>query len=99
MIYKNLNFALVNNINSHSSLKAFPDPSNDEMIIEIDEIDCKNCWVIISDLTGSSLKQFQIFNSLDKITLNKKDFSNGIFQCSLIDNGIVLNSIKIAFLQ
>jgi len=97
---KNLNYSAVSrNAELSSSMTAYPNPSNSDMIIDIRGSSCNNCWLLISDLSGRLVKQYNLFNQQDKITLSASEFGSGLFQCSLVEEGNVTSSIKIAFVN
>lgn len=93
---KNLNYA-ASTTNNSNYLSAYPNPSSTEMIIDIKDLFCSNCLLMITDLSGKLIKQYPINGINDKVRLSKDEFSSGIFQCSLVVENKVISSIKIAF--
>lgn len=91
--------AVQSNLQSKSTLKAFPNPSQSDVTIEIDQVSCNDCWLLITDLSGKIILQQPVHQSYEKITLSKGKLGSGIYQCNLVENGNVTNSVKIALLQ
>lgn len=78
-------------------IRAYPNPSNNGMTVEIKNSNCKNCILMITDLSGKLIKQFLLEGDNHQIKLWASDFNTGIYQCSLISYGKVLSSLRIAF--
>lgn len=91
--------AVTSNLRTTSSLKAFPNPSQSDVTIEIDQVNCNDCWLLVTDLSGKIILQQQIHQSYEKIVLSKGKLGSGIYQANLVEGGNVTNSVKIALLQ
>lgn len=91
--------AVTSNLRTTSSLKAYPNPSQSDVTIEIDQVNCNDCWLLVTDLSGKIILQQQVHQSYEKIILSKGKLGSGIYQCNLVENGSVTNSVKIALLQ
>ncbi len=91
--------AVTSNLQSTSTLKAYPNPSQSDVTIEIDQVSCNDCWLLITDLSGKIILQQPVHQSYEKIVLSKGKLGSGIYQCNLVENGNVINSVKIALLQ
>jgi hypothetical protein len=81
-------------------LKAYPNPSNTGfMNIEILNMDCSDCSLIISDLSGKLIEQIHLRASQNSVELKGNNYAAGIYQLNLISKGNIVSNIKIVFLN
>jgi hypothetical protein len=80
-----------------SYLNAYPNPTTSEMTIDVKRLNCNNCILMITDLSGKLVRQFEIRSTEEQFRLSAADFQSGVYQCSLIADGKVASGIKIAF--
>jgi hypothetical protein len=95
---KNLESAAVGqNKDLDSYLNAYPNPTTSEMTIDVKRLNCNNCVLMITDLSGKLVRQYEIRSTEEKFRLSANDFQSGVYQCNLIADGKVASGIKIAF--
>lgn len=94
---RNLQTTAVANENLEGILTVYPNPSSGIMTIELNQLPCDDCKIMITDLAGKLLKEISVYDAFQKITLNAGDFSSGIYQCNLVGDGKLIGSTKIAF--
>lgn len=82
---------------SDGKIKAYPNPSNDRMIIEVTRSECERCVLLVTDLEGKPVQQYPITSDSTPIVLQASDFSAGVYVCNLIADGKVVATVKIAF--
>jgi hypothetical protein len=78
-------------------LKAYPNPSDGDMVIEISCPDCNQCVLLITDLSGRYVKEVPVRDVSEKIHLHASDFPAGAYICNLLDDGQIAAYIRIAF--
>ncbi len=95
---KNLESAAVGqNKDLDSYLNAYPNPTTSEMTIDVKRLNCNDCVLMITDLSGKLVRQYEIRSTEEKFRLSANDFQSGVYQCNLIADGKVASGIKIAF--
>ena len=99
-LQQNLNQATINNNASQNGyLNAYPNPSNNDMVIDIRQVNCDNCIMMVTDLTGKLIRQYNIRGQQQKLNISSKEIGTGIFQCNLVSDGKVVSYIKIIFTE
>lgn len=91
--------AIDNQVDVANYINAYPNPSSQSMTIDIKNVSCRNCVLMITDLSGKLIKQINLENNSQQIILQAADYAKGIYQCNLVAEGKVLSGIRIAFTQ
>lgn len=90
---------LANEYNLKSNLKSITNYNQTEVTIETNQLNCNNCWLIITDLTGKIIAQTQINKLENKASFSIEKIGNGVRLCNLVEDGKITNSIKFALFR
>jgi hypothetical protein len=87
----------IRNKNFAANIKVFPNPFNNLVVIDFGDRPINKARVIVNDLTGKVVKEFQseIMMGKAEILLNDKDVKPGIYALRVFINEKEVHSIKI----
>jgi len=83
------------NIYELQSLKLYPNPANDFLIIDYDVVFLKDAKVKIYNSIGSVIYSKNLEEKKDKLKVPVSEFDNGLYFCSLHIDGKSLNTKKV----
>jgi len=96
-IEENLNQIDTSTVNFYDlqTIKLYPNPASDHIIIDYEIIYVKEAKLQIFNSIGAVVFSKELKNNHDKIKVQVSDYKNGLYFCSLKIDGKLLNTRKI----
>lgn len=83
------------NIYELQSLKLYPNPANDFLLIDYDVVFLKEAKINIYNSIGAVVYTKKLEEKSDKLRVSVSEFENGLYFCSLQIDGKSLNTKKV----
>jgi hypothetical protein len=85
--------------NPHSKLKVFPNPASNYLVAEFETIVGNTSKLVVTDISGKIVLEVELEATSTEKVIDCSRWSDGIYQVSLLNNDVVVESVKLSIVN
>lgn len=89
----------INNFEQETSIKIFPNPANDKIIVELNNSQFHNSFIELINLLGKKVKDLKLLDNTSKAIISVEDLHDGIYFYRINNDGVMVKSGRILILK